>query len=226
MIDTHNELSTNIKKFSKLDKKEARFKVNLASDVLLRISKRKQTKETEDVVSSYLESINEILGQTSDLLQSSQSEYNSSMKFISGVERIIKKVELPTGKTSFTRRFANIRSQVNYLNQQSTESVGIKSDITAGFYNTNAINNYIAKGNDAKVSFLIFENPKLFMVDNVDSDSSTLNCSANQVISNNVVSISPIQGIQESEELVTTIFNQQSVIYFLLILKIKSQIRI
>ena len=76
MIDTHNELSTNIKKFSKLDKKEARFKVNLASDVLLRISKRKQTKETEDVVSSYLESINEILGQTSDLLQSSQSEYN------------------------------------------------------------------------------------------------------------------------------------------------------
>lgn len=135
------------------------------------------------------------------------------MKFITGVERIIKKVELKSGVTSFVRQFPNIRSQVNFLNQ-SQKSIGIKSDITAGFYNTQAVNNYIVKGNDAKVSFLIFENSKLFVTDKVASDSSSLSCDATQVISNNVVSISPIEGIDQSEGLVTTIFNQQSVNFF------------
>jgi hypothetical protein len=70
-----------------------------------------------------------------------------------------------------------------------------------------------------KLSFIIYSNAKLF-VTNSTIASTYCNSQQQQQLNENVVSISPINGISSNQNLITTIFSDKQVIFFcLLILK-------
>lgn len=54
--------------------------INLASDLLLSISNRNINEESEDVVNSFMDSVNQVLNQPIDTLRKTQNSYNSSKK--------------------------------------------------------------------------------------------------------------------------------------------------
>ena len=82
---------------------------------------------------------------------------------------------------------------------------------------------YFLKSNKAKrsikVSFIIYSSAKFFSTNK--TDNSALNCNAKQQISNNVISISPINGIGNQVNLVTSTFEIQQVFIRINILHIE-----
>ena len=135
--------------------------------------------------------------------------------------------------------FPNFKAKISFLNASLLNSSSLEISslnyTCGGSYNKTFVNNFLNRSkfflnnicfisslgsfnfflnikakSSIKVSFIIYSSAKFFSTNK--TDNSALNCNANQQISNNVLSISPIAGIGNQANLVTSTFEIQQVI--------------
>ncbi len=180
--------------------------ISLVSELQYRIATRNTTTESEQLVSEYLDLSDTVSNVSAQILNSSQSNSNSSNKLTSGIEIIVNKVN----QTNYTKNLTNFKVFSNIiLNDQS--SYGITTTNGGIYYNPFIINNLLETGQNPRLTFIIYSNTKFFQVDNIQEvNNSKIQCSSNgnsKQISSNVLAVKSINGLMMTSpsDLISTV---------------------
>ncbi|CAF1044931.1 unnamed protein product [Brachionus calyciflorus] len=229
-----NQLKINLTKLQNTvsDKTEIISFLKKSSKVIENIALRRTRTEKKEIVKSFASFIDQFLNEPISVFQQSE---NGSNKLSNGLEKISNKVEFSQDIQDYTEVFTNffLKSTIpkndtlldfwdyGFVKISEKTVTGVDSDTIdsflalsdfkyASYFNKKKIEELILQNKFPRITFLGYETSKLFSSSTANNTLDETDCSSTRQIGTNVISINPISYLENSDELVSIIYNEQN----------------